>query len=108
MAEPPKPVHYFDESTNRHLTVAEGEFGKIAVIVRFAAPGSSSRWFGDGTRKDKELTFAQSVGEEQERGTYFTAKAGNRSSKSASSQGSASRKTPASTGSTATSPMRSV
>ena len=75
-AESPKAVHYFDESTGRHLTVADGEFGKVTVEVRFAAPGSSSRWFGDGTRKDKEITFAQTVGEDQERGTYFMAKGG--------------------------------
>jgi hypothetical protein len=72
----PATVHYFDEATNRHAVVREEDFGKVSVVIRTVyAPGAFSRWLGDGQRKDKEITFAQTVGEDQERGTYFLAKA---------------------------------
>ncbi|MFZ4763513.1 MAG: hypothetical protein ACOYMN_01065 [Roseimicrobium sp.] len=72
----PTAVHYFDETTNRHLTVTHGDFDKISILIRFVGIGSSARWLGDGARKDKEITFAQTVGEDQERGTFFIAKGG--------------------------------
>lgn len=74
---PPSETHYFDEATQRHATVANGDFGKVTLVFRFiGTPGTSSRWMGDGTRKEKEITFAQTVGEDQERGTFFIAKGG--------------------------------
>ncbi len=75
--EAPREVHYYDETTNRHLTVTNGDFGKVLVAIRsIGGPGSFSRWLGDGNRKDKEIIFAQTVGEDQERGTFFVAKGG--------------------------------
>lgn len=72
----PRVIHYFDEVASRHLTVTGADFGKVVIEIRFVGAGSSSRWFGDGTQKDKEITFAQTVGEDQERGTFFVAKGG--------------------------------
>jgi hypothetical protein len=72
-----EPVqHFLDEVNNRHLTVTTADFGKVTILIRFVGAGSSSRWFGDGVRKEKEITFSQTVGEDQERGTLFTAKGG--------------------------------
>jgi hypothetical protein len=72
----PVVTHYFDEATNRQAIVTEGDFGKITLVFRFVGgPGSFGRWNGDGTRKDGEITFSQTVGEDQPRGTVFVAKA---------------------------------
>lgn len=69
--------HFHDESTNRYITLDFKDFKKVMVTFRFTGgPGASSRWYGDGEKKDKEIIFAQIVGEEQERGTYFIAKGG--------------------------------
>lgn len=66
---------YFDESTHRHLTLGKGEFGTTRVTVRFAGdPGSAGQWIGQGSRKDKDLTFARIVGEGEDPGTSFNAK----------------------------------
>jgi hypothetical protein len=76
VAAPPVVTHYFDESTNRQAIVTEGDFGKVTLVFRFVGgPGSFGRWYGDGNRKDSEITFTQTVGEDQERGTEFVAKA---------------------------------
>src|SRR6187402_2010338 len=76
VAAPPAPTHYFDEATNRQALVTEGDFGKITLVFRFVGgPGSFGRWYGDGTRKDGEIIFSQTVGEGQDRGTVFVAKA---------------------------------
>lgn len=72
----PTITHYFDEASSRHATLTEGDFGKITIVFRFTGgPGSYGRWYGNGTRKEKVITFAQTVGEDQERGTSFIAKA---------------------------------
>ncbi|CAN5908487.1 hypothetical protein BH11VER1_BH11VER1_36900 [soil metagenome] len=69
--------HFYDESTNRYVTLDFSDFKKVKITFRFTgSPGASSRWFGDGEKKDKEISFAQTVGEEGERGTYFIAKGG--------------------------------
>jgi len=61
----------------RHLLLRTQSFGKVQIIVRFASdPGSAARWIGDGQRNGKLVTFAQTVGEDQERGTFFIAEAG--------------------------------
>lgn len=66
--------HYFDEETMRHLTLEKGEFGNMNVTVRFAGdPGSMATWLGNGTRKEKELMFARTVNDGEERGTFFIA-----------------------------------
>jgi hypothetical protein len=76
LAAPPATTHYFDEATNRQAVVTEADFGKLTVVIRFVGgPGSFSRWYGEGTRKDNEISFSQTVGEGQERGTEFVAKA---------------------------------
>lgn len=76
VAAPPVSTHYFDEATNRQALVTEGDFGKVTLVFRFVGgPGSVGRWYGDGTRKDGEITFSQTVGEDQPRGTVFVAKA---------------------------------
>src|SRR5689334_1976759 len=75
-AAAPVVTHYFDETTNRQAIVTEGDFGKVTLVFRFVGgPGSFGRWYGDGNRKDAEITFTQTVGEDQERGTVFVAKA---------------------------------
>lgn len=64
---------YFDETTQRHLSVRRGEFGSLRVTVRFAGdPGSEARWEGLGRVQDKQLLFAPIVGEDQTPGVYFT------------------------------------
>lgn len=76
-AEPPAVSYFHDESTNRYVGVELKDFKKVLVTFRFAGgPGASSRWLGDGEKKDKEISFAQTVGEEQERGTSFVARGG--------------------------------
>lgn len=73
----PAEAHYYDEVTNRHLTVKAGDFGKAEVSVRFiSGPGTFYSWVGDGVKQEKDLIFSQSVGEDQDRGTYFLAKGG--------------------------------
>lgn len=76
-AESPSASHFYDESSGRYLTLEFKDFKKVTVTLRFTGgPGASSRWYGDGEKKDKEILFAQTVGEEQERGAYFIAKGG--------------------------------
>jgi hypothetical protein len=75
-AAAPVVTHYLDEATNRQAIVTDGDFGKVTIVFRFVGgPGSFGRWYGDGNRKDSEITFSQTVGEDQERGTVFVAKA---------------------------------
>ncbi len=70
-------AHFFDESTSRYVTLDFNDFMKVKITFRFTgSPGASSRWYGDGEKKEKEIIFAQTVGEEQERGTYFVANGG--------------------------------
>ena len=65
---------YFDETTMRHLTLEKTGFGTTRVIMRSAAaPGASGLWAGMGQRKDKQLVFAQEVGEGENRGTFYVA-----------------------------------
>lgn len=67
-------LFFFDETTQRHLTLEKAGFGNTMVTVRFAMdPGSSGIWTGGGMRKDKVLTFARNVNEGEDRGTYFVA-----------------------------------
>lgn len=75
-AEPPTAEgSYFDETTQRHLTVKSGEFGSLRLTVRFAGdPGSEARWEGQGRLQDKLLIFSPLVGEDQTPGVYFSAK----------------------------------
>lgn len=76
-AEALPSAHFFDETTNRYVTLDFKDFKKVVITIRAAgSPGSSARWFGDGEKNDKEILFAQTVGAEQERGTYFIAKGG--------------------------------
>ncbi|OAI55720.1 hypothetical protein AYO49_05210 [Verrucomicrobiaceae bacterium SCGC AG-212-N21] len=74
-AAAPAVTYYFDDTSGRHAKVTENDFGKVSVEFRMTAPGASVRWSGEGTRKDKELTFSPIVGEDQERGTVFLGKA---------------------------------
>jgi hypothetical protein len=72
-APPAAEGSYFDESTQRHLTVTRGEFDGLRVSVRFAGdPGSEARWEGLGRLQGKLLAIAPVVGEDQTPGVYFT------------------------------------
>ncbi len=74
LAQVPDKATYFDETTMRHLSLEKADFSNTKVTVRFAGdPGGMGTWVGHGTRKDKELSFARSVGEGEDRGTYFIA-----------------------------------
>jgi hypothetical protein len=75
-AAAPPPAHYFDDATGRHVSITESDFGKVSVVFRMTGPGNSYRWYGEGTKKEKEITFSQIVGEGQEAGTAFVAKVG--------------------------------
>jgi hypothetical protein len=67
-------LHFYDEETMRHLTLEKGEFGNTTVTMRPASePGNMGTWTGFGTRRDKELLFARTVNEGEERGTFFIA-----------------------------------
>jgi hypothetical protein len=69
------PAHFFDEDTGRHLTITPGEGAKVAVTVRFpGGPGLYSRWFGEGTRQERDLHFSRVIGPEEPRGSLFTAR----------------------------------
>src|SRR5437879_3788553 len=60
--------HYFDEVGMRHLMLEKAGFGSTRVTMRSAAaPGASGLWTGMGQRKDKQLVFAQEVGEGENR-----------------------------------------
>lgn len=66
--------HFYDEASQRHLTLSKGEFGSVKITVRFAGdPGSDARWEGQGKAGVKDIQFAQIVGEDQTPGTYFLA-----------------------------------
>lgn len=74
-AAPAEAVDYYDEVTQRYLTLRQSEFGSAQISVRFAGdPGSSNVWNGQGLKKDKELLFARIVGEGEDQGTFFIAK----------------------------------
>lgn len=73
-AAPVQEGTYLDEESMRYLTLEKGEFGVTRVKVRFAYdPGSNGRWEGHGQLNDKSLLFARTVGEGEERGTWFVA-----------------------------------
>lgn len=70
----PEKLHYFDESSMRHLTLEKADFGNTQVTVRFAGdPGSAYIWQGHGQRKDKTLVFARVASEGEDRGTFYIA-----------------------------------
>lgn len=71
----PPPIWYHD-GANRFLKLTLADFGKTYVELRtVGAPGEASRWNADGEKKEKEIVFARSVGEDEERGTYYVATA---------------------------------
>lgn len=76
LAAPPVGIaHYFDEATQRHLTVHPIGGDKVQVLLRWAAdPGSARIWTGDGERHDGQLLFVATVEEGQGRGAFFVAK----------------------------------
>ncbi|MCX6853874.1 MAG: hypothetical protein NTV80_03100 [Verrucomicrobia bacterium] len=73
-AAEPTLLRFYDETTMRHLSLAQEGFGRTTVTVRAASdPGNSGTWVGNGDRKDKTLLFSRIVGEGEDRGTVFLA-----------------------------------
>ena len=76
-AEPLPVTHFYDEESQRYLTLRNTSAASVEVSVRWATdPGSTSTWTGQGNRKDNGVVFAAVVEEGQDRGTYFIAKGG--------------------------------
>ncbi len=76
-AEAPQVARFYDEEGLRYLTLRNTSATGVEVQVRWASePGSTGTWLGQGTRKDNVVTFAASVEEGQDRGTYYIAKGG--------------------------------
>ncbi|MFO1482586.1 MAG: hypothetical protein U1F71_04395 [Verrucomicrobiaceae bacterium] len=74
-ATPVTITHYFDETSQRHLTVQNVTATKVIVSLRWAAdPGAAGMWTGNGERRDNQLVFAATVDEGQDRGAFFVAK----------------------------------
>lgn len=71
--KPVGPEHFYDEASQRFLILVPQGFKKVQVVVRHPGGG---RWVGDGEKQEKQILFAQTVGEDQNRGTYFLAKGG--------------------------------
>ena len=66
--------HYFDEESGRHLAIDETDLPRVIIEFRFPGePGYISRWFGQGTRTDREISFTRTVGEEEPHGSNFSA-----------------------------------
>ena len=76
-AEAPQVARFYDEESMRYLTLRNTSATGVEVLLRWGSePGSTATWLGQGTRKDNVVTFAASVEEGQDRGTYFIAKGG--------------------------------
>lgn len=73
-AAEPTVLRFYDETTMRHLSLAQEGFGSTTVTMRPASdPGNAGTWVGNGDRKDKTLQFSRIVGEGEDRGTVFRA-----------------------------------
>lgn len=71
--KPAGPEYFFDDTSQRFLIINPQGFNKVQVVVRHPGGG---RWVGDGEKQEKQMVFAQTAGEGQERGTFFLAKGG--------------------------------
>jgi len=72
----PPPAYFYDE-VSRYLTVTYQDFNKVRIEIRtVGAPGEFSKWNADGDKKEKEIIFSRTPGEDEPRGTFYVAAGG--------------------------------